>query len=461
VARRPDLTTVVHAPAGVDANRLARKVGDVGTALGGTPVVLCAHGQPESVVATRFPDVPRVAYDPVDPGCLRRVLDLASGAWLAWLPDDLDVCPVDAAVDALRRGASIAPWLPVAPGPTGGARPHAAAGCGWVARREVIDPAADWGPPSAWAVRAFGRDGLLRAPVSWATVPVSTVPVSTVPVSTGPAPRPAPGGNPLTVHSSVLVAIPHYRCQPWLTACLRSVVEQTHRPAAVAVLHDGADDPPRSIVARFPGVSLYRCAARVGPYALVQSLLGQTGFDAVMFQDADDWSSRTRLATLLAEADRTGAGLVGGQEIRVDETCSRVRAVCYPRDVNAAFHRGSSALLLHPTSVMSTRLLARLGGFATGLRFGADGEMLRRAAFATRIVNVTEAVYFRRIRPGSLTTDAETGLGSPARAELTTAVQRRAARNREAWAAGGEPDLRPLVTRPPAALEHLGGPALF
>jgi hypothetical protein len=447
---RPDLTIVVHAPAGADADRLARTLDAVRAAPGPPPVVLCARGLPESIVAARFPAVPRVGYDPGDPGCLRRILDLVRGAWLAWLPDGVDPSPVAPALDALRRGASIAPWLPVAPGPTGGARPHPAADCGWIARRETIDPAADWGPPAAWTTRAFGGT-VLRAPVSWASVPVAS----------GPAPEPATAEAPLSPRSSVLVAIPHHRCEPWLPACLRSVLEQTHTPSAVAVLHDGPDDPPRGIVARFPGVSLYRSAVRVGPYALVQSLLSRTGFDAVMFQDADDWSARARLATLLAEAYRTGAELVGGQEIRVDEICSRVRAVCYPRDVNAAFHRGSSALLLHPASVMSTRLVARLGGFATGLRFGADGEMLRRAAFAARIVNVTDAVYFRRIRPGSLTTDGETGLGSRRRTELVATVKRRAARNREIWAAGAAPDLRPLVTRAPVALEHLGGPAMY
>jgi hypothetical protein len=368
---------------------------------------------------------------------LRQVVQRLSGTWMAWLPAGSDFRPVDAALAALRQGASIAPWLP------GG-------GCSWIARRDLLDPSGDWGPPDGWHLRPFLDSGVLHATASWAAVPVRA----------GPEPRPAGRTSPLTATSSVLVAIPHHRCERWLAACLRSVVEQTHPPSAIAVLHDGPDEPPRDIVARYPGVSLYRSPVRVGPYALVQALLDRTRFDAVMFQDADDWSSRVRLATLLAEAERTGAELVGGQEIRVDGTRRDVHAVRYPRDVNAAFDRGGARLLLHPTSLVATALLARLGGFATGLRFGGDGELLRRAAFAARIVNVPAGVYFRRARAGSLTTSRVTGLGSPARDALIAAVTVRAARNREVRAAGGRPDLRPLAVGGPVELVHVTGPVL-
>src|SRR2546421_544229 len=162
----------------------------------------------------------------------------------------------------------------------------------------------------------------------------------------------------------------------------------------------------------------------------------------------------------LPTPERCGAELVGGQEIRGEDTGAVAGAVCYPRDVNAAFDSGGAQLLLHPGSLVSTALLSRLGGFATGLRFGGDGEFLRRAAFATRIVNVPNATYFRRIRAGSLTTDRETGLGSPARADLVAAVTARAARNRELRTARDRPDLRPLALRAPVALAHVRGPVL-
>jgi hypothetical protein len=369
---------------------------------------------------------------------MRRVLRRVPGRWLGWLPAGETFRPVDAALAGLRDGVTIAPWPALTAGD-----------CGWIARRDAIDPASDWGPPNGWGPRPFVGAGVLRD-ATWAGVPVCT----------GPAPRPAAGRPALTVGSSILVAIPHYRCERWLGACLRSVVGQAHPPSAIAVVHDGPEDPPRDVVARYPGVSLYRSAVRVGPYALVQSLLDATRFDGVMFQDADDWSSRDRLATLLAEAERTGAELVGGQEIRVDETRGVVRAVRYPRDVNAAFDRGGANLLLHPAALMSTALVARLGGFATGLRFGGDGEMLRRAAFAARIVNVTSSVYFRRVRAGSLTTSRDTGLGSPRRDALIAALTRRAAGNREIRAAGGQPDLRPMARGGRVDLTHVLGPVL-
>jgi hypothetical protein len=259
----------------------------------------------------------------------------------------------------------------------------------------------------------------------------------------------------------VLVAIPHYRCEPWLAACLRSMIDQERAPDAIAVLHDGPEPPPVHILEQFPAVSLYRSEERVGPYALVQALVDRTRFEVVMFQDADDWSSRERLALLLAEAERTGAELVGSQEIRVDEIAGRVHAVCYPRDVSHALSLAPGHPLLHPTSLISTRLLARLGGFATGLRFGADTEMLLRAGFSARIVNIPEGAYFRRHRQDSLTTTPDTGLDSPLRQSLLDEVKARARQNRMLHAQGEPPDLRPLIRRQAVPLAHLAGPVLF
>jgi hypothetical protein len=288
---------------------------------------------------------------------------------------------------------------------------------------------------------------------SWAAVPVCH--------TGGRRPAAAEGALLVTSRSSVLVAIPHYRCEPWLAACLRTVVEQTRAPDAIAVLHDGPEPPPVHILEHFPSVSLYRSEERVGPYALIQSLIDCTRFDAVMFQDADDWSSRERLALLLAEAERTGAELVGSQEIRVDEIAGRAYAVCYPYDVSHALSLAPGHPLLHPTSLISTRLLARLGGFATGLRFGADTEMLLRAGFSARIVNIPEGAYFRRHRQNSLTTASDTGLDSLVRKSLLSEVKARARQNQLLHAQGQQPDLRPLVRREAVPLVHVAGPALF
>ena len=172
------------------------------------------------------------------------------------------------------------------------------------------------------------------------------------------------------------------------------------------VVDDASPAPPRDIVAGFPTVTLLRARENGGPYRLVQTVIDGTDFDAYMLQDADDWSTDDRLALQLAEAERTGAGLVGAQELRVDEAGS-VAAVCYPLDAGRLLAAKPDCHVLHPTSLVSRDLVRRIGGYAAGLRFGADLEFQLRAHHAARIVNVTSFCYFRRRRAGSLWTSPE------------------------------------------------------
>jgi hypothetical protein len=267
--------------------------------------------------------------------------------------------------------------------------------------------------------------------------------------------------SPLTADSSVLALVPHYQCERWLSRCLRSLVDQSRPLDGIVVIDDGSGHPPIKIVQKFPQVTLLASSEQVGPYRLIQQVIQDTQDQAYLFQDADDWSSGDRLERLLAIAEQTGAELVGTQELRIIESDSdvlKVVPVCYPLDVNQALSEKPGHGLLHPSSLVSRDLVIRLGGFATGFRFGADTEFLLRAVFAARVVNSGDYGYFRRKRPGSLTTDPVTGLDSMARQQLTQRCKARARANHAAMRSGQLPDLSPLSLAPAIELHHIAGP---
>ncbi len=259
-------------------------------------------------------------------------------------------------------------------------------------------------------------------------------------------------------HPTVLVLIPHWRCERWLRCCLDSLIQQTHPPTNIVVIDDASTPPPLSIVQDFPTVTLFTTPQQVGPYRLIQSAIDITDYDAYLFQDADDWSSADRLETLLQTARHHGAELVGSQEMRILEPESIAQAVDYPLDVNAALRQSPGHPLLHPTSLVTRDLVQRLGGFATGLRFGGDTEFLLRAHWVARIVNTPSYCYFRRKRPDSLTTAIDTGLDSPARQALLKTLKQRAIGHY------AHPpkihDLPPLPVADPIELTQLCGPSL-
>jgi hypothetical protein len=214
-------------------------------------------------------------------------------------------------------------------------------------------------------------------------------------------------------------------------------------------------------VRAFPQVTLLSSAENVGVYRILQQVIHETGYDAYLMQDADDWSTYNRLELLLAEAERTGAELIGTQELRISWEDGEIRPVCYTRDVNAALRaRPLSFCLLNGTSLIGRNLLQRLGGFASGLRVAADGEFLSRAIYVARVVNIPYYCYFRRCRSDSLTLAPDTGHESAFRENIARMLDERLRSNAALAATSKTPDLRPLAVAQSVRLTHLLGPKL-
>jgi glycosyltransferase involved in cell wall biosynthesis len=255
--------------------------------------------------------------------------------------------------------------------------------------------------------------------------------------------------------------VPHYQCEPWLGDCLDSLVRQTRPPDGIVVIDDGSGSPPSDIVRQFPEVTLLASAENVGPYRITQAVIDQTSYDAYLLQDADDWSAPLRLHQLLTAAERTGAELIGCQGYRVLCRETEVVPLTHPLDVNAALKEWPTwYALLHPTSLVSRDLVLRIGGYATGLKFGGDGEFLHRATHAARVINIPQFAYFKRVWSGALTSRPDTSLTSPARKELNEIEGARARATAARAASGEELDLRPMLTAGPISLTHVVGPRL-
>jgi GT2 family glycosyltransferase len=263
----------------------------------------------------------------------------------------------------------------------------------------------------------------------------------------------------LTSSSRVLAVIPHFACEAWLATALASLTKQTRPLDGIVVIDDASPEPPADICRMFPEVTLLRSTENVGPYRLTQQAIDDTDCDAILFQDADDWSCADRVELALAELQRTGAEWIGTQEIRLAES-GAYQPASYPLDVNRASADGPQHPLLNPTSLVSRDLVQRLGGFATGLRFSNDTELLYRAVFVARIVNLPTFSFIHRKRQNSMVTSPEIGMHTRKRQDLLKLLHERADRN-VVWQREGKPlDLTPLSKAPGVALAHVCGPRL-
>jgi glycosyltransferase involved in cell wall biosynthesis len=268
-------------------------------------------------------------------------------------------------------------------------------------------------------------------------------------------------GHGLNRRSSVLAIVPHFRCEEWLGDALASLVQQTRPLDGIVVVDDGSPEPPAAVVRHFPSVTLLAADSNGGPYRLFQTVVINTGYDAYMPHDADDWSSPDRLALLLAEAERSGAEMIGSQSHRLLCTEGEVVPTIFPLDVNAAHvEKPTRHAIMHPSCVVSRDLILRAGGYASGLKFGGDTEFEHRATHVGRIVNIPHFAYMVRRRPDSLVSSPETGLDSASRKEGKRVEFERALANAARVAKGKAPDLTPQATANPVPLRHIAGPLL-
>src|SRR5690606_2969690 len=121
----------------------------------------------------------------------------------------------------------------------------------------------------------------------------------------------------LTRHAAIAALVPHVGGEAWLEDCVCSLVQQTHPLDAIVIVADGSAEPPVEIARQHPQVTLLASSAPVGVHRLLQQVIDDTDYTGYLFQSPGGWSSRDRLAALVAEAERTDAELIGSQEVLI------------------------------------------------------------------------------------------------------------------------------------------------
>lgn len=264
-------------------------------------------------------------------------------------------------------------------------------------------------------------------------------------------------------NSRILGIITHYRCEEHLSNAIESLVNQTRPLDGIVVVDDASPTPPINIVSRFPHVTLVTSPRNVGPFHLIRNIIFNTDYDAYLQQDADDWSTPNRLALSLQLAETTGADIVGTRLVDFVELEEYILhdPVEHPEDATLAYRRNINGWYMSwGTTLCSRDLFLRLGGLATGLRLEADSDFFRRACFIAKMSNVTEACYYRRLRPQSLTLDEATGHQSAQRLNEREQIKAQLRANAELMLQDKPVNLEPISLAPPVTLLHIAGPGL-
>jgi len=192
----------------------------------------------------------------------------------------------------------------------------------------------------------------------------------------------------------ISVVINSYNSSPYIGAALDSVLAQTLPPFEVLVMDDGSTDDTQTVVQQYGPAVHWLQQPHAGVGAARNNSLAHMRGDLVAFLDADDFWTPAKLALQAASLCASPApdAVFGHVRQLIDPQldpalAARLWAPAYPVPGRIA-----STLLITPQA------LARVGGFATGLRITEFLDWYARALQAClRMTMVPELVAWRRI----------------------------------------------------------------
>ncbi|WP_371917000.1 glycosyltransferase family 2 protein [Streptomyces sp. IMTB 2501] len=250
--------------------------------------------------------------------------------------------------------------------------------------------------------------------------------------------------------AAVTVVLPHYDCAEYLGTAVASVLAQDRPDLRLFVVDDHSPDEAWTEALRPHAgdrrLTVLRTSVNVGHLRIKNKVLELVDTPYVAFQDADDISLPGRLRHQLALLERDGADLVGCAYEFIDPVGHTTGRRRMPRNGNLWMRLGRSTVLLHPSTVVRSEVLRRLGGFDGTARLGADTDFHLRAARLYRLRSVRPVLYRYRIWPGSLTQAPATGFGSAERLAYTRTM---VAQERRRHTARSREELLSLLVAPP------------
>lgn len=241
----------------------------------------------------------------------------------------------------------------------------------------------------------------------------------------------------------VTVSIPVFRSCQYLRRAVESILAQTYDNLLIVVVNDGDKDHSWQVLEHLNDDRIIRfdLPNNHGPYFVHQLTFMASTSRYFAIQDADDWSSRERLSTLLEylARDRSRFAFSSWQQHKelsdgsMIESCHLwTRAApsdkvamkerhsttpdyeffMYDCDLTTAYINRASHHGLFERSVLED-----MGGYFGGFRVNYDTLLTNLALMLGRVSFVEQPLYHYLIREKSLSHGRETGDGSPLRVQ--------------------------------------------
>ena len=215
-------------------------------------------------------------------------------------------------------------------------------------------------------------------------------------------------GGPL-----VSVIMPAWNAEATVEAAVRSILNQSWRNLELLVVDDASTDRTGEIVKRIAAtdarVKLFRNDRNLGPYVSKNLALGHATGAWITGHDADDWAHPQRLenhvVAALSAASPLSASLTNMVRMKASGAFSITRPIS-PYSFDGVAQKAMVSCLYERT------FLTEQLGYWDCVRFGADSEMLTRAAtvLGSELPDLRQVTMLCLDLDSSLTNDAEMGV---------------------------------------------------
>jgi glycosyltransferase involved in cell wall biosynthesis len=211
----------------------------------------------------------------------------------------------------------------------------------------------------------------------------------------------------------VSVLLPVWNAAGTLPACLRSLARQTLRDHEVVAVDDGSSDQTRAILSaharRDPRLRLL-ARPHAGLVGALNAGLNEARAPLVARMDADDVAHPERLARQAAVFEQGPPGLVLGTRVRSTGSAPGTGMLAYVAWSNGLLDHAAitrdmlvESPLVHPSVMLETAVLRRLGGYRDDACPEDYDLWLRAQAAGLRFHKLPERLLDWRDRPDRLT----------------------------------------------------------
>jgi glycosyltransferase involved in cell wall biosynthesis len=234
----------------------------------------------------------------------------------------------------------------------------------------------------------------------------------------------------------ITACIPYFRCRRYLRLAVDSLLAQTHRNITVVVVNDGDPEAPWDLLRDItdPRLVRFNLLANHGPYFANAVVLNATSAPYFLMQDADDWSSSTRAAELLAGIERDGSDLAVSAQPQYVQTAqgNRIVDMRWASVANRETQRGyvvrpvltpAYAYRAPHAGLFRSDAIRRLGGYYGGFRLSYDTLLTNLILMTGSVSHVPRPLYYRLVRQESMSHCSATGTRSAHARQVNQAIR--------------------------------------